>query len=113
MSIIVRMNAGAAYKVKGDRWTEPPVQPSPFPGVLEHSELELDKQQLAEARQELAACAGRGETPALGRGWHYTSIQESLFIVVYQGDRKAAAFNPTEVDTIYFDDDARLLEDDE
>jgi hypothetical protein len=66
VTVIVRTQDGAVWELpKGDRWTEPPAQPSTVPGA----------------------------------------DYESLYVVVYQGDRKIASFNPAEVLAVYSKDD--------
>lgn len=96
MSVMVRMMTGTLWKVKGDRWTEPPVQPSPIPGVLK-SDFEVDREMAEEVSREVQVVAERRKYLIHGKNWAYEPIEESLFVVVYDGDRKVAAFNPTEV----------------
>jgi hypothetical protein len=101
--IIVAMRDGAVFRVKGDRWTEPPLQPSPIPGVLK-ADRELDSQTAYDLRREVLRIAQNNEPVALGTGLSYTPITEPLFTEVYAGNRKVASFNPIEVRAVYFED---------
>jgi hypothetical protein len=104
VSVIVSLAGGALLTVtEGDRWTEPPVKPSPIPGVL-RADHELDIQTAYDLRREVLRIAERDEPLALGPSLSYEPITESLFIVVWAGKRKLAAFNPGEVVGIWLKD---------
>jgi hypothetical protein len=109
MSVIVRLMSGIAMKVDGDRWTEPPAQPSPIPGTLK-ADHEITEQQAADLRVKLLARARDHEGLVLGPGLTYIPIEESLFVIVYRGDDKVASFNPVEVLAVYTEGFAETLE---
>jgi len=112
--ILVHMNDGSVHKVKGDRWTEPPLYPPEIPGTFQNAEIEVDKQQAAEIRAELVKSLRNREPLVYGRDWTYRSLNaDSMFIVVYRDDEKVASFNPTEVDAIYGENDGELADPDD
>jgi hypothetical protein len=109
MSVIVRLMSGGAMKVNGDRWTEPPVQPHPIPGVV-YVDHEIEMREADQIRHDVRARASNYQ-PLVGTpGYTYEPIIESLFVVVYRGDDKVASFNPTEVLAVYAEDDVEPVE---